>query len=53
MTVKRFEGTSGEVRGTVESLVRVQSALEEAGIIFLSPSAEGGIGVRLRTQAGK
>ena len=48
MTIKRLEGTSGEVRWTVESLVRVQNALEQAGIMFLAKNTEGGVGVRLR-----
>jgi transcriptional regulator with XRE-family HTH domain len=48
MTIRRLEAGFGIVRGTVDSLYRVQSALEDAGVLFLSPDAEGGIGVRMR-----
>ena len=48
MTIRRLEAGFGIVRGTVDSLVRVQSALEEAGIDFLDRDHAGGIGVRLR-----
>lgn len=47
MTVKRFEAIRGPLKGTIDSLIRVQSALEEAGIIFISADKEAGVGVRL------
>ena len=47
MTVKRFEAKLNSASGTVESLLRMQAALEAAGIIFVSADKHGGIGVRL------
>jgi hypothetical protein len=37
----------GPVGGYVSTLMRIQSALEKAGIRFLDNDAGGGIGVRL------
>jgi transcriptional regulator with XRE-family HTH domain len=47
MTVKRFEATTGPVSGKIESLVKIQDALEKAGIIFQAADHEFGVGVRL------
>lgn len=47
MTVKRFEAMNGPVKGTIASLTRIQSALEAAGILFISPDDYGSVGVRL------
>jgi transcriptional regulator with XRE-family HTH domain len=47
-TVRRIESKEGAVMGYVSTLMRIQSAFEEAGISFLDNDAEGGIGVRLR-----
>jgi predicted transcriptional regulator len=50
-TIQRMEGSAGQVRGNVESLVRVVEALEKAGIELIgegASSAGGGRGVRLR-----
>lgn len=55
-TIRRMEASSGQVRGTVETLVKVIGALEAGGIEILgehSPSTGVGRGVRLRdTEAG-
>ena len=46
-TIRRLEGQSGNLRTYSDTLWRLQSALEEAGIIFI-PEADGlGPGVRL------
>jgi transcriptional regulator with XRE-family HTH domain len=46
-TIRRLEAATG-VRGAAETLVKMQKALEEAGIEFI-PAEEGkGPGVRLR-----
>jgi hypothetical protein len=45
------EASNGTVRGVIESLTRVMTALEAAGIEFINegaPSSGGGRGVRLR-----
>ena len=46
-TIRRIEGQEGPVMGYVSTLMRIQSAFEQAGIIFLDDDAGGGIGVRL------
>ncbi|EIZ77285.1 transcriptional regulator, XRE family [Novosphingobium sp. Rr 2-17] len=50
-TIQRMETSGGQVRGVVDSLVRVISALERAGIELIgdnAPSQGMGRGVRLR-----
>ena len=47
-TVKRIEGTVGELRVTVEALIRVQRALEADGIVFIDSDETLGRGVRFR-----
>jgi predicted transcriptional regulator len=50
-TIQRMEGSAGQVRGNVESLVKVVEALEKAGIELIgegAASSSGGRGVRLR-----
>ncbi len=50
-TIQRMESSDGQVRGNVDSLVKVVEALEKAGIELISEGAEstgGGRGVRLR-----
>ncbi|WP_260294384.1 helix-turn-helix domain-containing protein [Sedimenticola hydrogenitrophicus] len=50
-TIQRMEASQGNVRGNVESLVKVIDALEAAGAILISEgmvSDTGGRGVRLK-----
>ena len=50
-TIQRMESSDGQVRGNVDSLVKVVEALERAGIELLSEGAsstDGGRGVRLK-----
>lgn len=50
-TIQRMEASPGQVRGTVDTLVKVVGALEGAGIEIIgehAPSAGIGRGVRLR-----
>ena len=47
-TVKRIEGTTGELRVTIQTLLRIRQALEEVGIVFLDQNDEQGPGVRLK-----
>jgi transcriptional regulator with XRE-family HTH domain len=47
MTVKRFESERETATGTVSSLQRIKTALEEAGIIFIDADDRHGPGVRL------
>jgi len=46
-TIRRIEGQDGPVMGYVSTLMRIQSAFQGAGILFLDNDAGGGIGVRL------
>lgn len=50
-TIQRMEASEGTVRGVVESLIRVVSAIERAGVELIGDgvaSARGGRGVRLK-----
>ena len=54
-TIQRMEASVGQVRGTVDTLVKVVDALEAAGVELLgegAPSAGSGRGVRLKEAAG-
>ena len=51
-TIQRMEASDGQVRGNVDSLVKVIDALEKAGVELIGEgmtSAGGGRGVRLKT----
>ncbi|MCK9531124.1 MAG: helix-turn-helix transcriptional regulator [Gammaproteobacteria bacterium] len=51
-TIQRMEASAGQVRGNVESLVKVIEAIERAGVELIADgaaSACGGRGVRLKT----
>jgi len=51
-TIQRMEASAGQVRGNVESLVKVVEALEKAGIELIGEGAVstgGGRGVRLKS----
>ena len=47
-TIQRMEGARGLRRSSVESVLKVQQALEEAGIIFIYQNEDTGPGVRLK-----
>ncbi|MFC0149237.1 helix-turn-helix domain-containing protein [Sphingobium scionense] len=50
-TIQRMEASDGQVRGVVDTLVRVISALERGGVELIgedAPSQGRGRGVRLR-----
>ncbi len=49
-TIKRMEGTDSTLKSSVENVLKVQQALEHAGVIFINQNEEGGPGVRLRRQ---
>ena len=52
-TIKRMEGDRGPLRSSAENVLKVQQALEDAGVIFIDADEEGP-GVRLRRdQAGQ
>lgn len=45
-TIRRIE-TSDQVKGNVSTLMRIESAFKQAGVIFLDEDDSAGIGVRL------
>jgi transcriptional regulator with XRE-family HTH domain len=53
-TIQRMEGSDGQVRGNVDSLVKVVEALERSGVELINEgvvSAGGGRGVRLKEKS--
>lgn len=46
-TIKRLEAAS-QIRGAAETLWKLQTALEKAGVVFIPADQTGGPGVRLR-----
>lgn len=50
-TIQRMEASGGQVRGVVDTLVKVVNALEDAGVELIgenAPSSGSGRGVRLK-----
>lgn len=50
-TIQRMEASEGVIRGNVDSLMKLISALDMAGIVLINegaPSSEGGRGIRLK-----
>ena len=47
-TVRRLETAGTAIRGSVETVWKIQRALEEAGIEFIPEEAGRGAGVRLK-----
>jgi transcriptional regulator with XRE-family HTH domain len=48
-TIQRLErGPEGPVMAHVATVVRISECLKKAGVQFLEPDADGGIGVRLK-----
>lgn len=47
-TVKRIEGARGEIRGNAETIWKIQTALEKAGVSFIDTDDTAGPGVRLK-----
>lgn len=51
-TIQRMEASEGIVRGTIETLTKLVSALDQAGLELIGDNAAsttGGRGVRLKT----
>jgi transcriptional regulator with XRE-family HTH domain len=51
-TIKRLEGSS-EIRGAAETLWKIQTALESAGVEFIPAEETKGPGVRLKHTPAK
>jgi len=52
-TLRRLEGARGEIRGTAETIWKIQKALEQGGVEFISGDDTKGPGVRLKTPLGQ
>lgn len=51
-TIQRMEASAGNVRGNVDTLVKVIQAFDDAGVVLIAESAVsegGGRGVRLKS----
>ncbi len=48
-TLRRLEGARGEIRGTAETLWKIQKALEQGGVEFIDGDDTKGPGLRLKT----
>lgn len=47
-TIQRIEQRQGPAMANMATLLRLQEALEKAGVVFLNTEGGGGFGVRLR-----
>ncbi len=47
-TIRRMEGDRGPLRSSAENVLKVQQALQDAGVIFIELNEDGGPGVRLK-----
>ena len=47
-TIRRMEVAGGTLKSSVENVLKVQQALEDAGVIFIDRNEDGGPGVRLK-----
>lgn len=55
-TIQRMEASEGVIRGNVDSLMKLITALESAGVELIGDGAvseRGGRGVRLKPQLGQ
>ena len=53
-TIQRMEASEGQVRGNVDSLVKVVEALDRAGVELIADGAasvDGGRGIRLKEKS--
>jgi len=50
-TLQRIEQREGLVQGNFSTVLKIQAALEQAGIAFSDDDEAGGIGVRLKKKS--
>lgn len=51
-TIRRMEAQDGPIRGISETIWRLQSCLEKAGVVFVAADDTMGPGVRLASKPG-
>ena len=47
-TIRRMEVAGGTLKSSVENVLKVQRALEDAGVVFIDQNEKSGPGVRLK-----
>jgi transcriptional regulator with XRE-family HTH domain len=52
-TIHRIEKSGPPTAGYVSTLVRIQAAFEQAGVLFIDDDETAGIGLRLTKKRGK
>jgi transcriptional regulator with XRE-family HTH domain len=52
-TIQRIEKSDRPITGYVSTIVRIQSAFENAGVLFIDDDEAAGIGVRLTKKRKK
>ena len=52
-TIRRIESQEGPLTGYVSTLLKIQTALEQAGIQFIDDDETGGFGVRMAKRKRK
>jgi transcriptional regulator with XRE-family HTH domain len=52
-TIQRIEKSHRPITGYVSTLVRIQAALEQAGIQFIAEDEMGGVGLRMAKKTRK
>lgn len=50
-TIQRIEKSEGPITGYVSTVMRIQTALEHAGVLFVADDATAGIGLRFAKKA--
>jgi len=46
-TIRRIENSGSPISGNVSTVIRIQTAFEDAGVLFIEDDEMGGIGLRL------
>jgi transcriptional regulator with XRE-family HTH domain len=52
-TIQRIEKSDRPIKGYVSTIVRIQEAFEDAGVLFIDDDETAGIGLRLTKRKGK
>lgn len=52
-TIQRIEKNNSPITGYVSTLVRIQAAFEDAGVLFIDDDETAGIGLRLAKKKTK